>query len=99
MTCATTKGIVPPQGQLTRITAMFAAFQHSLRLVAVGLALTFVAFPRAYAQTDALSSWNDTAARKSIVNFVERVTRQGSPDFVPPAERVAVFDNDGTLWV
>jgi phosphoserine phosphatase len=99
MTWATTKGIVPPQGQLTRITAMFAAFQHSLRLVAVGLALTFAAFASAYAQTDALSSWNDTAARKSIVNFVERVTRQGSPDFVPPAERVAVFDNDGTLWV
>jgi len=43
-------------------------------------------------------SWNDGKARKSIVAFVERVTKEGSPDFVPPAERIAVFDNDGTLW-
>jgi hypothetical protein len=48
--------------------------------------------------TDMLPSWNDTAAKKAIFNFVERVTRQGSPDFVPPAERIATFDNDGTLW-
>ena len=45
-----------------------------------------------------LPSWNDTAPRTAIVAFVERVTRQGSPDFVPPAERIATFDNDGTLW-
>jgi phosphoglycolate phosphatase-like HAD superfamily hydrolase len=47
---------------------------------------------------EALPSWNDTAAKKNIVTFVERVTKQGSPDFVPPAERIATFDNDGTLW-
>ena len=45
-----------------------------------------------------LPSWNDTATKKAIVTFVERVTKQGSPDFVPPAERIATFDNDGTLW-
>jgi phosphoglycolate phosphatase-like HAD superfamily hydrolase len=45
-----------------------------------------------------LPSWNDTAPRKAIEAFVERVTKQGSPDFVPPAERIATFDNDGTLW-
>jgi phosphoserine phosphatase len=45
-----------------------------------------------------LPSWNDTAPRKAIVAFVERVTKQGSPDFVTPAERIATFDNDGTLW-
>ncbi|MEE1656198.1 HAD family hydrolase [Microvirga sp. CF3062] len=45
-----------------------------------------------------LPSWNDTAPRKAIVAFVDRVTKQGSPDFVPPAERIATFDNDGTLW-
>jgi phosphoglycolate phosphatase-like HAD superfamily hydrolase len=45
-----------------------------------------------------LPSWNDTAPKKAIVAFVERVTQQGSPDFVPPAERIATFDNDGTLW-
>src|SRR6266478_3939167 len=48
--------------------------------------------------TDPLPSWNDTATKNSIVTCVERVTRQGSPDFVPSAERIATFDNDGTLW-
>ncbi len=46
----------------------------------------------------ALPSWNDGAAKQSILKFVERVTREGSPDFVPVPERIAVFDNDGTLW-
>ncbi|MDR3590853.1 MAG: HAD family hydrolase [Negativicutes bacterium] len=45
-----------------------------------------------------LPSWNDTRAKTAIVSFVEAVTREGSPDFVPPAERIATFDNDGTLW-
>jgi phosphoserine phosphatase len=47
---------------------------------------------------DPLPSWNDTAPKKPIVAFVARVTKEGSADFVPPAERIAVFDNDGTLW-
>jgi phosphoserine phosphatase len=47
---------------------------------------------------DPLPSWNDTAPKKAIVAFVARVTKEGSADFVPPAERIAVFDNDGTLW-
>jgi phosphoglycolate phosphatase-like HAD superfamily hydrolase len=47
---------------------------------------------------ESLASWNDTAPKKAIVGFVERVTKQGSPDFVPLAERIATFDNDGTLW-
>jgi hypothetical protein len=45
-----------------------------------------------------LPSWNDGDARSAIVSFVERVTKEGSPDFVPAPERIAVFDNDGTLW-
>ena len=45
-----------------------------------------------------LASWNDGPATASIREFVARVTTDGSPDFVPPEERVAVFDNDGTLW-
>jgi phosphoserine phosphatase len=45
-----------------------------------------------------LSSWNDGAVKTSITNFVARITTQGGPDFVPPAQRIAVFDNDGTLW-
>ena len=47
---------------------------------------------------DPLPSWNDGAARRSIVAFVEKVTKPDSPDFVPPAERIATFDNDGCLW-
>jgi len=47
---------------------------------------------------DPLPSWNDGAAKQSIVSFVDKVTKAGSPAFVPVAERVAVFDNDGTLW-
>jgi hypothetical protein len=47
---------------------------------------------------DPLPSWNDGPAKRSIVDFVGKVTRTGSPDFVTPAERIATFDNDGTLW-
>src|SRR5262249_3417755 len=45
-----------------------------------------------------LPSWNDGLAKQSILRFVESVTREGAPTFVPPPERIAVFDNDGTLW-
>jgi hypothetical protein len=45
-----------------------------------------------------LPSWNEGPAKTAIVDFVERTIRHGAPDFVPPAERIAVFDNDGTLW-
>jgi phosphoglycolate phosphatase-like HAD superfamily hydrolase len=47
---------------------------------------------------DPLASWNDGAAKAGIVAFVQAVTKAGDPGFVPPAERIAVFDNDGTLW-
>ncbi len=47
---------------------------------------------------DPLPSWNEGKTKQSIVTFVKRVTKPGSPDFVPPAERIATFDNDGTLW-
>src|SRR5215467_12831526 len=50
------------------------------------------------AQPDPLPSWNDTASKRSIVEFVNRVTREGGTDFVPISERIATFDNDGTLW-
>jgi phosphoserine phosphatase len=65
-------------------------------MLAVALAL----FANAAAAQDplALASWSDSPAKQSIVAFVERVTKQGSPDFVPAPERIAVFDNDGTLW-
>jgi hypothetical protein len=47
---------------------------------------------------DPLPSWNDTDTKKAIVAFVDRVTTPGSPDFVPESDRIATFDNDGTLW-
>jgi phosphoserine phosphatase len=47
---------------------------------------------------DPLPSWNDTAPKQAITSFVEKVTKEGSADFVPPGERIAVFDNDGCLW-
>lgn len=49
-------------------------------------------------QADPLPSWNDTGPKQAIVDFVKRVTKEGGAEFVPPAERIAVFDNDGTLW-
>ena len=51
-----------------------------------------------HAQTDPLPSWNDGPAKTAITEFVAKITKPGSPDFVPPAERIATFDNDGTLW-
>jgi len=47
---------------------------------------------------DPLPSWNDGPAKAAIVAFVERVMKAGSPDFKPEPERIATFDNDGTLW-
>jgi hypothetical protein len=49
-------------------------------------------------QTDPLPAWNDGKVKQSIVSFVTKVTTQGSPDYVPVPERIAAFDNDGTLW-
>jgi len=63
--------------------------------IIVAVALAFIS--HAFAQSEPLPSWNDGDTKRSIVDFVTRVTGQG-PDFVPPAERIAVFDNDGTLW-
>lgn len=61
------------------------------------LAATLFAVPLAVL-ADPLPSWNATGSEKAIIEFVERVTTPGSPDFVPEVERIAVFDNDGTLW-
>jgi len=73
------------------------SFAISVRLLVLGTLLA-LAVP-AMARADPLQSWNDTGPKAAIVSFVEKVTREGSPDFVPEPERVAVFDNDGTLWV
>jgi hypothetical protein len=63
-------------------------------LLAVGLALVGVA-----SAADPLPSWNEGAAKQAVVQFVNGVTNRAGPKYVAPAERIAVFDNDGTLWV
>ena len=70
----------------------------SLAMPALGVLAIGLAAATAAQAADPLPSWSDTAAKKAIVEFVTRVTAEGSPDFVPAAERIAVFDNDGTLW-
>lgn len=61
-------------------------------------AASLAASRSAFAADDPLPSWNDGAAKQSILDFVKRVTSGGEKDFVPPEQRIATFDNDGTLW-
>src|SRR6266481_4027429 len=72
---------------------------HFLAVAVFGLAIVFASSSRVSAQSDPLPSWNDTAAKQAIIQFVGRVTTAGSADFVAPPDRIATFDNDGTLWV
>lgn len=65
-------------------------------IAAVAMVLSGAAHSEAM---DPLPSWNDGPTKEAIVGFVEKVTEDGGPDYVPPADRVATFDNDGTLWV
>ncbi|ODA66721.1 haloacid dehalogenase-like hydrolase [Methyloligella halotolerans] len=74
-----------PVGFTTRIAAM--AF------------IAIFAASSAFGQQDPLPSWNDGAAKQAIEGFVEKVTEEEGPDYVAPDNRIAVFDNDGTLWV
>lgn len=68
------------------------------RLLLTTLFFIFSGFCSLVFAADPLPSWNDGLAKQSIIAFVTKVTTAGSPDFVPPAERIATFDNDGTLW-
>jgi len=67
-------------------------------ILATGL-LSLMVGGAAQAQTDPLPSWNDGITKKAIIDFVQATTTQGRPTFVQPAERIATFDQDGTLWV
>jgi hypothetical protein len=75
---------------------MKATFSHKLCALVLLVCLMFATSVARAA--DPLPSWNDGKARQSIIAFVEKVTTTGSSDFVPVAERIATFDNDGTLW-
>src|SRR5689334_12036379 len=97
-----TESCVSPFGMRRDRTAMFLAL---LLVPACGAA---PAAPRAadtapaptvaQAPADALPSWNEGHSKQAIVEFVKRVTEDGGPEFVDPPARIAVFDNDGTLW-
>ena len=70
-----------------------------IRRAAATLLTCALWLPAGFAQTaDALASWNEGASKARIVAFVQAVTEAGGKDYVAPAERIAVFDNDGTLW-
>jgi len=69
--------------------------EHVL-VVCMVVALAFAATVAGAA--DPLPAWNDGQAKQAILDFVAKVTKKGAPDFVPPAARIATFDNDGTLW-
>ncbi len=75
------------------------SFAPLLAGLLVCVAVSFGWSSTASSQTDPLPSWNDTAPKQAIIEFVGRVTKTGGPDFVAPADRIATFDNDGTLWV
>jgi hypothetical protein len=89
--------------QLTRSGKMeryhlFGLTRRSLfaALAAIAVACSGIA---AQAQDDPLPSWNDGSAKQAIIEFVAATTKEFSPTFVPPGERIATFDQDGTLWV
>ena len=67
--------------------------------VLLAFVLAAVFGTQAFAQTDPLPSWNDGAAKAAINEFVHATTDQASPNFVLPEQRIASFDQDGTLWV
>jgi phosphoserine phosphatase len=70
------------------------------RIARLSLAIAGLAFVASSvnAQTDPMPSWKDGPSKQAILKFVADVTKEGAPGFVPVAERIAVFDNDGTLW-
>ncbi len=84
---------------------LFPSVTHHVLIAILGaFALLSPVFPvaalaEATSTVDALPSWNDGPAKQAIVDFVKATTDQSSPNFVPPEERIATFDQDGTLWV
>jgi len=67
-------------------------------LLALLIALAGCQTARSASEPEALPSWNNGPSKQAIVAFVDRVTQEGGPDYVPPEQRIATFDNDGTLW-
>src|SRR5213083_618547 len=82
-------------GPSMRANVMQAFPKPQTRLWLLALLLVL---PLANPAAEVLPSWKDGPSRQAIEAFVTAVTREGDKDFIPPAERIAVFDNDGTLW-
>ncbi len=72
--------------------------RRRILLSAGALVFLFAGGIAAFAQSDPLPSWNDGRSKSALLNFVAKVTKEGGADYVAPAERIAAFDNDGTLW-
>src|SRR5881392_3945599 len=81
-----------------RISAFAKASAGRQNLIAAALVCALALAMIAAQGADPPSSWNDGPAKQAIVEFVKATTTQGSPQFVPREERIATFDNDGTLW-
>jgi phosphoserine phosphatase len=79
------------------MAAVYSAMWRKWLLIILGLASLLMSGPAAARADDPLPSWQDGNAKSAIIDFVGAVTTKG-PRYVPPAERIAVFDNDGTLW-
>ena len=96
--CSCRRNEPPSQNHRAALVAACGPFHPmtSTSLAALVCALSFLTTVRG---AEPLPSWNDTGPKKAIIDFVEKVTREGSPNFVKPEERIATFDNDGTLWV
>ena len=67
------------------------------RLLYISVFASLICFP-VLCHAQSLDSWNDTASKKAIIEFASKVTNEGSKDYIQPSERIAVCDNDGTLW-
>lgn len=95
---ASTVGIVDKLARVVLVAGFVGAF--SVLGMGPALAETVAPDPAASAaSSDPLPSWNEGPVKKAILDFVAAVTKEGGPDFVPVPERIATFDNDGTLWV
>lgn len=88
------KALIPGLSRRQMLSVLAA-----LPVVSESLLHPDAALAQAATSANPLPSWNEGATKQSILDFVATVTREGSPDFMPPAERIATFDNDGTLWV
>jgi len=82
-----------------RFSIQHAIFTILFALASVGAPAPYTSASAQTGPADPLPSWNDGAAKRGIIDFVTRVTREGGPDFTPVADRIATLDNDGTLWV